>query len=221
MAIIAQQQAVIRELQRRIAALEEQLRRTGGGGAMPGTKPATTRRQERKQQRKRRDHGCARVRLTPTERVDHAVEVCPDCGTRLQGGWVQRTREVVEIPLAPIRVAEHRFIARVCPVCGKRRVPPAELGGVVVGKQRLGVGLVSLITTLREEGRLPIATVQWLLRMLYGVHLSRGGIVTVLQGVARRAGPAVTAIRARIRARLRRVHGDETGWREDGSNGYV
>lgn len=220
LAIIAQQQAVIEALQRRVAALEEQLRRTGGGGAMPGTKPATTRRQERKAQRKLRDQGFARQRLVPTEQVDHAVDHCPDCGTRLQGGWVQRTREVLEVPVAPLRVIQHRFIARVCPVCGKRRVPSAELGGVVVGKQRLGVGLVSLIATLQEAGRLPLRTVQWLLRTLYQLRLSVGGITAVLQLVARRGQGAMTALRERIRASPV-VHADETGWREDGVNGYV
>lgn len=86
LALIAEQQAVIQGLQRRIAALEEQLRHSGGGSAMPGTKPPTTRSQERKGQRKPRPHGFARQRMTPTETVDHAVERCPDCGTRLQGG---------------------------------------------------------------------------------------------------------------------------------------
>ena len=220
LAIIAEQQSIIQALQRRVAALEDQSRRMGGGGAMPGTKPATTRRQERKQQRKPRDHGFARPRMTPTEQVDHAMDYCPDCGTRLLGGSVQRTREVVEIPLAPVRVIEHRFIARVCPVCGKRRVPAAHLGGVVVGKQRLGVGLVSLIATLREGGRLPVATVQWLLKTVYGLHLSKGGITGVLHTVARQAAPVVQATRDRIRASPV-VHADETGWREDGANGYV
>ena len=216
----AQQETVIAELQRRIAALEEQLKRSSGGGGMPGTKPATTRRQERKAQRKRRDQGFARQRLVPTEQVDHAVDVCPDCGTRLQGGWVQRTREVVEVPLVPLRVIEHRFIARVCPLCRTRRVPAADLGGVVMGKQRLGVGLVSLITTLREEARLPVATIQRLLATLYQLDLSVGGITGVLHAVARQATPDVTAIRDRIRASPV-VHADETGWREDGVNGYV
>lgn len=219
-AVITELQGVIRELQRRVVALEEQLRRTGGGGGMPGTKPATTRRQEHKQQRKRRDQGFARQRLAPTEQVDHAVDVCPDCGTTLQGGWVQRTREVVEVPLAPLRVIDHRFLARVCPVCGTRRVPPADLSGVVVGKQRLGVGLVSLIATLREEARLPIGTIQGLLATLYQLELSVGGITGVLHAVARQAAPVVTAIRDRIRASPV-VHADETGWREDGVNGYV
>ena len=35
----------------------------------------------------------------------------------------QRTREVVEIPVVPIEVTEHVFVARICPVCERRQVP--------------------------------------------------------------------------------------------------
>jgi transposase len=36
-----------------------------------------------------------------------------------------------------------------------------EVDGLVVGQGRLAVGLLSLITTLREEPRLPIRGIQW------------------------------------------------------------
>src|SRR5713101_1879427 len=219
-AVIVEQQAVIQQLQRRIATLEEQLRPSGGGRAMPGTKPKTTRRKKRKGQRKRRHHGFARRRMTPTETVDHAVEHSPHCGTRLQGGWVRRTREILEVPMTPLRVVEHRFLARDCPLCQKRWVASAALGDLVVGKQRMGVGLVSLIATLRETGRLPIRTIQWLLDTLYQLHLSVGGIVALLHQTARQAQGAVAAVRERVRASPV-VHADETGWREEGVNGYV
>ena len=84
------------------------------------------------------------------------MAVCPDCGTHLNGGWVQRTREVIELPVAPVEVTEHALVARICPVCQRRRLPKEALQGVVLGQQRLGVNLVSLMVTLREEGRLPI-----------------------------------------------------------------
>ena len=93
-----------------------------------------------------------RPRMTPTHRVEHVVENCPDCGTHLTGGWVQRTREVIEVPVVPVQVTEHVFIARTCPVCRRRRVPTAQLDGAVLGRQRLGVNLISRIATLREEG---------------------------------------------------------------------
>ena len=76
--------------------------------------------------------------MAPTQRVEHALEVCPDCGTHLVGGWVQRSREVIEIPVVPVEVTEHLFVARVCPVCERRRVPKVNLGELVAGQQRLG-----------------------------------------------------------------------------------
>lgn len=220
-ATIAQLQATIGELQKRIAALESRL---GGGGSvgMPGNKPATAQPTRRpKEPRKKRPHGFARVRMEPTERVEHAVDACPDCGTHLCGGWVQRTREVIEVPIVPVRVIEHVFIARECPLCGTRCVPTEEvLDDVVVGPQRFGVSLVSLVTTLREEGRWPFRTIQWYLKTLHGLHVSVGGLVAIIHGVARQAKQTVEQILTEIRGSPV-VHADETGWRQDGKNGYV
>jgi transposase len=139
----------------------------------------------------------------------------------LVGGWVQRTREVIEIPLAPVQVIEHQYVARACPLCQTRHVPPVELDGVVLGERhRLGIGLVSLITTLREEGRLPFQTIQWYLATVHQLDLSLGEIVEVIHRVAQRASASVTAIQTTIQASPV-VHGDETGWREKGVNGYA
>ena len=88
------------------------------------------------------------------------MECCPDCGTQLSGGWTQRTREVIELPQVPAEVTEQVYIARNCPACRRRCLPPAQLDGMVMGQQRLGVNLVSLIATLREEARLPIGVIQ-------------------------------------------------------------
>ena len=55
--------------------------------------------------------------------MTHAVERCPDCDIALAGGSVKRTREVIELALAPAQVVEHAFVERVCPTCGRRLVP--------------------------------------------------------------------------------------------------
>ncbi len=68
-------------------------------------------------------------------------------------------------------------MARICPVCQRRWVPQKAFQGVVLGQQRLGVNLVSLMVTLREEGRLPIRTIQWYLKTVHQLLLSVGGIV--------------------------------------------
>ena len=110
--------------------------------------------------------------MEPTAQVTHAPEFCSECHTTLSGGWVQRTREVIELPVCPAEVTEHVFIARTCPLCRKRRLPQDHLREVAVGRQRLGINpvsstgqaLVSLIAALREEGWLPTRTIQWYLQ---------------------------------------------------------
>ena len=133
---------------------------------------------------------------------------------------MQRTREVIELPVCPAEVTEHVFIARRCPLCRKRRLPQDPLRKVAVGRQRLGINLVSLIAALREEGRLPIRTIQWYLQTVHQLKLSAGAIAGVVQQVAQQARPAVAEALERIRSSPV-VHADETGWRENGVNGYV
>ena len=143
-ALIVQQQAVIGRLERRIAQLEDKAK-PGGPSGMPGLKPRSSPKSPAPQQsRKPRPHGFSRRRMAPTHRVEHGVESCPDCGTPLSGGWTHRTREVIDLPRVPAQVTEHVFIARVCPRCRRNCLPQAELDGAALGKQRLGVNLVSL-----------------------------------------------------------------------------
>ena len=189
---------------------------------MPGLKPARRRAPPAAPPvpRKRRARGYGRRRMPPTARQGHAVAHCPHCRTVLRGGTINRTREVIEIVPAPVVVTEHVYLERCCPRCGGCWLPGPELAGVVVGQGRLGVGLLSLIATLREELRLPIARIQWYLRAVHGLTLSVGAIVATLHPVAAHAAPRVAGLREQIRASPVR-HGDETGWREDGSTGYA
>ena len=233
LAVIAEQQGVITGQQGAIAELRqrvESLEARRAGGQMPGHKPAAKRKKstaEEKKPRKKSQQGFARLRMGPTAQVTHAPESCSECHTTLSGGWVQRTREVIELPVCPAEVTEHVFIARRCPLCRKRRLPQDPLREVAVGRQRLGINpvsstgqaLVSPIAALREEGRLLIRTIQWYLRTVHQVHqlkLSAGAIA----GVAQQARPAVAEALERIRSSPV-VHADETGWRENGVNGCV
>lgn len=122
--------------------------------------------------------------------------------------------------LVPAVVTEHVYLERCCPHCHTRHTPTVALTGEVVGRQRFGVALVSLIATLREEARLPIATIQWYLQTFHALSVSVGAIVGALGQVARAGAATVDTIREEIRGSPV-VHGDETGWREDGVNGYV
>ena len=218
--IIIRQQAIIERLEKRIAQLEGK-GKSGGSGRMPGLKPKGDGKMDQpKKPRQPRRSGFARTRMTPDQRVEHALERCPDCGIQLSGGWTQRTREVIELPQVPVQVTEHAYIARACPQCHRRWMPPSQLDEVVMGQQRLGINLVSLIAALWEEARLPFRTIQWYLAAVHGLRLSVGAIVAATQRVADRAQGVMTDIVERIRGSPV-VHADETGWREDGHNGYV
>ena len=218
--IITQLQAANALLERRIAQLEGQAK-SKSSRRMPGLKPKEDGKPAQpKRPRQARRQGFARTRMTPTHRVEHAVEQCPGCGTQLCGGWTQRTREVIDLPRVPAEVTEHAYMARTCPTCQRRCIPKAQLNGVAAGKQRLGINLVSLIAVLREEARLPVRTIQWYLETVHGLHLSLGAIVDATRKVAGKAQRELAGILERIRGSPV-VHADETGWREDGNNGYV
>jgi transposase/uncharacterized coiled-coil protein SlyX len=226
-AVIAEQRALIAQLEARIRDLEQQLEqrdRQDPRQRMPGLKPASTPRRRKSGPRKRRAQGFSRCQApTPTEQVVHAVAVCPQCATLLSGGTERWRKEVLELPPAPVRVLQHVYVERRCPACGQRVVPPparpAELG-VLRGRQRLGVGLLAYIALLRAELRLPVALIQWALGALHGLELSVGAIIGALQRVAARGQATADAMRAQLRASPQ-VYADETGLRQDGTNGYL
>lgn len=193
---------------------------SGRPQGMPGLKPASGKARPVPPPRKHREQQFVRRRMEPTQRVIHAVDACPRCRFPLSGGSVKRTREVIAAPLVPAMVTEHVYRERRCPRCRTRHTPSVDLGAVVVGKQRFGVGVVGLIATLRAEARLPVATIQWYLHTVHALAVSVGAIV----GATWQVAVAGTATAAEMREAIRGspvAHRDETGWREDGVNGYV
>ena len=73
---------------------------------------------------------------------------------------------------------------------------------------------------LNVAGRLPIRMIRQMLRETAGLHLSSGSVVKLLDGVGAAAEPTVKGLREQVRASAS-VCADETGWREDGVNGYL
>jgi hypothetical protein len=195
----------------------------GGGGSVTASKPdwvKPNRSERRGAERAKRKSSFARKRDIPTEVVEHAVENCPDCGRSLVGGWVHSRRQVIELPQTPVRVIEHVLIGRWCGVCGKRHVPKLDLSDQVLGNCRLGVRLMSVIADMATSCRMPHRTIQRLLGALYGLRISLGEISEVLHKVAERGKEAYDEMLWEIRGSPV-VNADETGWREDGVNGYI
>lgn len=179
---------------------------------------------EQKKTRKKRDatENKARPRSsTPTRFVEHRITTCPECHLRLGGISLARTREVIDLPPPQAgEVIHHQIFQGWCANGQKWHEAPVGLRDQVMGQGRFGVRLSSVIATLRTVMRLPLRQIQTFLSTLYGMQISVGEIVELLHRVKEHLQPALNALKTEIQA-SRAVQADETGWREDGLNGYI
>ena len=218
---IAELEAIVAGQAERIAYLEDQISRHGGDSKplwVKANKPA----RQADRPRKKRTQSFARKALAPTQVVCHAVDQCPKCGRKLGEGSVKWRHQVVEIPPWRAEVTDHLFIQRECGVCKRRCVPNSSyvLSEVVVGKRSIGINLMSLIAHLKTVCIVPIGKIQSLIATLCGVSISKGEISELLSAVSEIGEVEYERLRNQIRGSPY-VHGDETGWRENGRNGYL
>lgn len=215
------QQLQLAEMAERISELEEEvarLRSSRPGGI--SIKPSVAKKE--KKPRKGRSQSFCRKTLPPTDVAYHAVETCPDCGRELCGGSVKWRHQVVDIPPVKPIVTDHLFIERYCGVCGKRYTPdPREaLCEIAVGRKSFGLNLMSLVAHLKTACRMPIGQIGNLLDALCGTKISSGELVEILHDIAEIGEAEYDGLLSRIRGSPV-VNADETGWREDGVNGYL
>lgn len=181
--------------------------------------PVAVTKRERKRRAATANH--ARRRDEPTVVERHPLTTCPDCGNRLGGVYVARHRHVVDLPPPPaVVITDHEIERGWCAQCHRWREAPLDLRGQAVGQGRLGVGVASLVAYLRTTLRLPLRSIQRALSNLHGLRLSVGAVADLLRRVAQQGAATVTQIRDTARRRAV-VHADETGWRENGQNGYA
>ena len=220
-ALLAEVQAQLTAALERIADLEAQLNERGDP-------PVCVKRNRQKaesepQPRKKRaaEHNRSRKRATPTRIERHVLERCPDCNYRLRGESIDYTREVIELPSPqPVEVIEHQVIKRWCPCCGQWQSPRLDLTGQVIGQGRIGVRVASLVSYLRTTLRLPFRAIQSYLDTLHGLQLSVGELVELTHNVRRQLQPQADQLKAQLQ-HSGVAHGDETGWRENGQNGWA
>lgn len=216
------------EVTRLTSALADAVKRIGeleqGQKQVPAfVKPNRAKPEGEKGPRKKRaaKHNTSRKRSEPTRIERHGLASCPDCGYELHGESVDYTREVIELPPPQaVEVIEHQVVKRWCPCCEKWRSPQLDLSGQVFGQGRIGVRIAALVVYMRTKLRLPIRQIQEYLRTLHNLEISTGEIVELTHTVRRELQPEMETLRQEIRASSV-VHGDETGWRENGQNGYA
>jgi len=157
-------------------------------------------------------HGRRKLEAQAADRVQEvpAPSCCPQCGGDLEHKDV-RERTAQEAQPVQVEWVLYRVERKQCPQCGK--VVQAAVPGLLP-KCQYGNGLLSHVAVQHY---------------LYGVTLGQlerqmgigcGSLIDALHQVARRLEPVIPRlIDAYRHAPVR--HADETGWRNDGGNGYA
>jgi transposase len=220
---LTEQNALLRQ---QVANLEQECARLRGEplgktpAPVPEQKAATPPREKKGRKKRDASHNRGRHRMGHANRwVNHAVEQCPQCGEQLDGGWIDRRVQVIDLPsIAPLEITEHRMFRRRCHRCGKQILAPVAGQDVGrIGQSRFGPRLIAALTVMATVERLPIRLIQSRLRREYGLTISIGGITGLLQRMADTAMPTYDQLRADVQA-SGVVHADETGWRENGQH---
>jgi transposase len=212
----------IEVLKTRILDLEEKLSKKENANNQKRVLPLWVKpnvKNKKSKKRKKRTQAFVRMKDAPTATVFHSHEVCPDCGGILGNPSVCYSRQIIDIPITPAIVTEHIVFKRYCFSCKKRSYPTPDLSSYVIGKYRIGINLIGLISTMREEMRLPVETIQNHLKIFYHLKLSVGEIVKILHVVAGFGRKDYEHIKEQL-LQSPVIHADETGGRENGKNGY-
>lgn len=147
--------------------------------------------------------------VTRTQRVTGPC-TCPDCGVRLSAkGWQSRT--VIEVVPVQKEVIVYELEQGACPRCHRVFTAPAP---GVVAKGLFGNRLLAYVA---EEHYGQGTTLGRLAKQL---ELGRGSLVGAMHDLATR----LAAVPDRLVHEYRQApvkHADETGWRNDGRNGYA
>lgn len=174
----------------------------------------------RRRRAEEHNHGRKRAAVV-TRREEHRIERCPECACKLRKERVAWRREVIDLPPPQaLEVTEHIVYKGYCPRCATWRKASPCVAGEVVGQRRFGVRLMALVGYLSETLRMPLAAMQDYLLTMHGLKISEGALVDLRDGLAGKLEPEAEALKAQVRSSAS-VHADETGWREDGQNGYV
>jgi transposase len=88
----------------------------------------------------------------------------------------------------------------------------------------MGIRIASVIAYLRTTLRMPVRLIREYLHIVHNLLISTGEIADLLHRVAEAEAEKVRQAAQDIKEGVRHssvVHGDETGWREGGQNGYI
>lgn len=219
--IISAQSEQIAHLTARVQALESQVAKNSHNSSKPPSsdgpkKPAPKSLRSRSGKRPGGQPGHPGATLcwsqTPDQVIEHRPDRCGSCGQRLTPGDTisVECRQVHDLPVLRLLVAEHRSHTCVCPACQRQTRANFPLG--VAAPVQYGAQVKALAVYLNGYQLLPVARSAQILHDLLGVSFSPGTLSAVEQQCAERLAPVTQRIKAAL-TEARQVHFDETGAR--------
>ena len=222
-ALVLAQAEVIEQLSKRVAELEAKLGlppKTPENSSVPPSQGRKGRR--RRPGRPRRGHpGAARaLDPNPTRVRELRAACCPHCrGDLAEAAQAPReSYDHVEIP--PIRPEVTRVVLMggTCPHCA-RAFKAAQPADMAPGSP-FGENLRALALHLRFSQGIGLARLEALLRDVFGVRISEGGLVNLVRAAAAPFAAQATRLLARLRTSPV-LASDETGLRVAGQNHWL
>jgi transposase len=219
LALLAEQGQRLQQLEARLAQVEQEAHRQ----AAPFRRPEKKRKDEKRPPG--RPPGHPGSHRPPPDHIDEAVAVdlpcCPHCH-----GPVTDVRPVTQIiqDLPPVRLHNLQLTTYRgrCAHCGAvASTHPAQVSTATgAAGVHLGPHLLATLASLNKRHGLTMRRLCQVLKELFGLHLSPGGLSQALDRVADK----LAAPYAQLQAALRHspaVHADETGWWVGGQSRWL
>lgn len=153
----------------------------------------------------------------PNKVIEVWAESCSKCGVNLLDQVPEHTvrRQVTELPeIKPVVIETRQYAVR-CPCCGQ--LSRGELpAGLEAGRQ-FGPRLEATVTSLHHEHHLGYERIGQVCEEIFGVRLSKGGTVSIVERAGKIAEHEAEAIGEQVR-QSKVIGSDETSARVHGHN---
>ena len=114
-----------------------------------------------------------------TDTVDHAVDVCPECGAVMEHRGNMRTKDELDFQII-VKKIRHRFINSFCPACGYES--KAEIPNHLKEENQYGRGVQATALSLLNEGCVSMKrTQEFITGISHGEIETSAGYIAKLQ----------------------------------------
>jgi transposase len=215
---LAQQGAVLQELQARLAKTSRNSSKPPSGDGYGKVKRTTSLRKAGNKPnggQQGHDGQTLTVSAHPDRTLTHEVPSCAHCQASLRGGEVvgYEERQVFDLPAIRIEVTAHRAQIKVCPACGRanKGVFPAAVTQAV----QYGPTVHTWASYFTNQHHIPVARTTEIFADLVQHQVSEATVLKASEQLDRCIAPSTEAVKGMLRE-AEVLHVDESGLRVTG-----